>query len=226
VHMPEKDSGSETVVLKGTLRSVRAARAILKEIESKGYSAVTHPGHTEDAILLEEDSQKGLLIGPGGAHIKAIQADTGARIIMPPPATLSLKVGVTGSVEAVKKAKRAIRDLLAEGYSTLTHPSLVKKEIPFPREQLGTLIGKKGDVIKGITQASKCHRIKVSSDQSGPQTIILIGTQSAIASAEDKISRLIAPVEEEEDSPWRAAPGTGAGSDDDAPPSLEDDLWK
>lgn len=211
ISMPKRESGSETVTITGPRSAVIAAKKILKELEEKGFSQATHPGQQIGELKLNDEKDKGLVIGPGGANLRAIQTATNTRIAMPDKGA-SLKVLITGSKDNVKRAKQEIKALLADGFTPLTNPSWIKKVIPFPKDQIRTLIGKNGQNIKHIQGVSKGARINTKNAE---DSVSVVGTAEQVAIAEKEILRLIAPIEE-------VAPEAGWGEQAEY---NEDDAW-
>ena len=233
IDMPKKDSGSTKVQLTGSAEAVQAARGAIDSLISKGYSTLTHPGFVHDDVTVEE-RQLGLIIGPSGAYIKAIQSKTATRISLPDKEADgagagsggSKKVVIVGKKEDVRSARLAIRELLADGFSPLTHDGFVKREVSFPKDRLHQLIGSKGQTIKSIQGNSKA-RINIpdrSAGAGGEQDVkvSVIGTPEAVAQAEKEIARLLIPVqvvEEEAEEEYRDGTWSEAGP-------TEDELWE
>ena len=72
IDMPKKDSGSTKVQLTGSADAVKSAKAAIESLTTKGYSTITHPGWVHDDVNVDE-KHFGLIIGPQGKYIQAIQ---------------------------------------------------------------------------------------------------------------------------------------------------------
>jgi len=97
----------------------------------------------------------GLLIGPQGATIKAIQTKTGTKINTPKTPD-SEAVLITGPPEGVAAARRAIEQLLSKGVSQITHPGSITSTLHLAEEsQIGIVIGPKGANIRKIQDELK-----------------------------------------------------------------------
>ena len=224
VDMPKKDSGSTKVQLTGSAEAVRACKGAIESLISRGYSTVTHPGWVHDDVSVEE-RHFGLIIGPGGKYIQAIQQKTATRINLPDKDSGSTRVTIVGKKEDVRSARLAIKELITDGFSPLTHEQFVKREVAFPKDKLHILIGAKGQTIKSIQGNSKA-KINIPERGSGvageDARITVVGTPEAVAQAEKEIARLLIPVqvvEEEPEEEYRD--GTWA----QAQPT-EDELWE
>jgi len=192
---------------------------------SKGYSTITHPGWVHDDIVVDEKNF-GLIIGPSGQFIKAIQTKTNTRINLPDKDSSNRRVVIVGKKEDVRSARLAIKELIADGYSVLTHENFIKKEVAFPKDKLHILIGTKGQTIKSIQGNSKA-RIKIperdSSSAPGQHAMIaVIGTPEQVAQAEKEIGRLLIPVQLVEEEPEEEYVN---GTWSEAGPT-EDELWE
>ena len=133
---------------------------------------------------------------------------------------------IVGKKEDVRSARLAIKELIADGFSPLTHDNFVKKEVHFPKDKLHVLIGAKGQTIKSIQGNSKA-KINIPDRGTGPAgesdvRITVVGTPEAVAQAEKEISRLLIPVqvvEEEAEEEYRDGTWGQSGP-------TEDELWE
>ena len=224
IDMPKKDSGSTKVQITGPSEGVRAAKGAIDSLISKGYSTITHPGYVHDDLSVPDDKM-GHIIGPSGAYIKAIQDKTKTRINLPDKDSGSSRVTIVGKKDDVRSARLAIKELLTDGYSPLTHENFVKREVAFPADKLHVLIGSKGQTIKSIQGNSKARiRIPERSAAQGQQEVLIavVGTAEQVAQAEKEIKRLLIPVTVVEEEPEEEYVN---GTWSEAGPT-EDELWE
>ena len=106
------DPNDGTVLLKGTDEAVAAAKAMVEKIIADAADSDARYGGggalPEGSIMIEVDCPDyavGSIIGKAGANVKALQADTGAKVDIKRG---SGKVQISGSEEAVAKAKEAV----------------------------------------------------------------------------------------------------------------------
>jgi predicted PilT family ATPase len=94
--------------------------------------------------------------------------------------------------EDVKAAKNAIKSLINDGFSTITHEGWAKLDIEFPETYKRYLIGLKGQTIKSIQGASKC-KINTST----PGVVSVVGPTEFLQNAKKAVLR----VKEKQDQP-------------------------
>jgi len=93
--------------------SINKARQAIKLL-IQGGSAVSE--------LFCPPEKIGIVIGPGGKNIKALQESFKVRVNTPSRDSGSNKVIITGEKPGVKAAKEAVKMLIAQGFSPATHP--------------------------------------------------------------------------------------------------------
>jgi rRNA processing protein Krr1/Pno1 len=192
IDMPKRDSGSSKIQITGTPAQVAAAKNAIQSLADRGFSSITHPGTLSDDITVEA-THIGLILGANGATLRAIQTKTETRINLPEKGSASKKVTIVGEKEGVKAAKAALRSLIVDGFSTLTHDGWVKLEVNFPAEKFGILIGPKGQTIKSI-QGNTKTRINMPEKNSKATTVSVCGLPAGVAQAEKEINRLLEPL--------------------------------
>ena len=218
IDMPKKDSGSTKVQIIGEAAQVANAKSAINSLINHGYSSITNPGTVHDDIHVDSKNF-GTVIGPKGAYLQAIQTKTKTRINFPDKDSNSERVTIVGKKEDVRTARLAIKELIADGFSPLTHEGLIKKEIDFPNDKLHILVGPKGQTIKSI-QGSSGTKINIP-DRNTSAGVTIVGTPEGIANAERQINKILTPptlVEEEPEEEY--VNGTWANTE-----TNEDDLW-
>lgn len=194
IDVPKKGLARQHITIAGNPANCEAAKQAIIQLTTKGYSDVTHAGTVDEGIEVPSRAL-GAVIGPGGANIKAIQAKTGTRINVPDRGADSNRVSIVGDADGVEAAQIAIKQLIDEGYSTLTHENYVKSVLEIPGECVRALIGTRGETIRDL-QKSTTTRIKVPSDDTSAfVSVIIVGEADNVSEARTKITALLKPPE-------------------------------
>jgi len=218
IDMPKRDSNSAKIQITGTPAQVYAARNAIESLAERGFSSITDPGKLSDDLSVE-DRDIGLIMGAGGATLKAIEKHTGASIKLPerapkpvaaaaasgkrpvPSAASSgaastKKVVLTGQKDQVKAAKAAIRQLLSDRFTTLVESQRdwIKLEVPFPAEKIGALVGKNGSVIRHIQNSTKAQVNLPEKGAKGDESAVsIVGPASQVHAAHKLVLKLLEP---------------------------------
>ena len=191
IDMPKRESASAKIQITGTPAQVALAKNCIQSLVDRGFSSITHPGTLSDDITVEP-TDIGLVLGANGSTLKKIIEATGAKINLPEKGSSSKKVMIVGEKDAVKSAKAALRSLIQDGFSTITHPTWIKVEVEFPADKFGILIGPKGQTIKSIQGDTKA-RINLP-EKGGKSTLVSVcGEPAAVAKAQKQIEKLLEP---------------------------------
>lgn len=155
-----------------------------------GNPLMHHPDGQVSEVLEVPKHLVGKLIGRAGATIQTLQQSTGTSIqIDHASGGDDKKVTVKGTPEAVEKAKESIHQVLetegpAEGE--------VNKMIPCPPGIVGRIIGRGGETIRSLQQASGAH---IMVDQNFPEgvdrQIQVSGKPDSVDRAEKMVIELI-----------------------------------
>lgn len=148
-----KKSDDANIKIEGSEIGVETVKKVINEIIDKGYSTTLDSDMSDLTIMV---NNIGILLSNGGAHLKTIRAKTGARINLPKRATdedkrkstdksvdkadvkddmksknkkEEVEISLMGDQNAVKAAAIAIRQLVADGYSDLTHENYIKMQV-------------------------------------------------------------------------------------------------
>jgi len=189
LNIPKKGSSDTKILITGPASAVDQAKEVIQDIAEKGYSKLTH-GDVEDVTM--EVTNLGLLIGPGGSHVKAIQSKTSTQIKLPAKDSKDDKqITILGDPAAVQEAVSAINELMASGYSDLTHEGWIKETVNFPGSMIGVLVGPKGENIRRL-QTSFNTRINVPNvsqedAKSRIMTITIVGPQDGVENVKRQI---------------------------------------
>jgi len=194
IKMPKREGGGVGILVSGPPASVKLAEQVIRDLAMLGYSELTHPGTSGNQIELENSQSVGRIAGRGGEFIKLIQSKTGAKVQLPDKKADKQIISISGSSGDVQKAKEYINCLISLGYCEATHPGWTSEEIEFKTENLGRLIGLKGETIQKLCEK---YDVKIDTpkkdDPTAPQDVILIkGTQESIDQAKQGIEELLA----------------------------------
>jgi len=192
IDMPKRDSASSKITITGTPAQVSAAKNAIQSLADRGFSSITHPGRLSDEISVDPDSI-GLILGAKGKFLHEVQEATGTKINLPEKgSTTNKKVTIVGEKDGVKAAKAALRALLQDGFSSITHPGWIKTEVDFPSDKFGVLIGPKGNTIKSI-QKETSTRINLPAKDSKSSTVSICGLPADVAKVRARFDKMLEP---------------------------------
>jgi len=131
----------------------------------------------------------GRIIGKAGSTIAELQLKSGANIKIDQKKSAGLaqqKVAISGTPEAVRKAKSLILLLTGAG-----DDEAEKRVLSVPQAVVGLIVGKAGASIKAIQEETGA---KVQIDQAGPEgqprNVTITGTSQAVAKAKSRIEEM------------------------------------
>lgn len=193
IDLPKEGGMAFEISISGPEVGCRRAQAAIDQLVAKGYCDLTHAG-TVDQVVDVPENKRGIVIGPKGANLKAMQEKLGVKINFPEKGSED-GVSIVGEAEAIKKAAAAIKMLVEEGYSDITHENYIKANVEVVRDLLKNLIGPGGAIIRGI-QKSCSVNINIPSEKSG-ETVVLtvLGEAEGVAEARVQILALMVPPE-------------------------------
>jgi len=122
--MPEKDSGSLTIMITGAERAIDAAITMINELLEQGYTKTTHPEWVCEEIPVPA-AAIGAIIGQGGQRLQDLVAEHKVRIDVPrrdDPTAKQDAIYVKGPAKNITRIKREIASIVAE------------REVPFEQE--------------------------------------------------------------------------------------------
>eukprot|EP00461_Guttulinopsis_vulgaris_P003004 UN03005 len=173
------------IEFEGTEAQVAQAKKIITELTTKGYSADLTPDTTE-ARLRIDPADRSKIVGVNGAYMKKIIEKTGVTINMPKrdEANSDNIVRIVGTAQGVQEAKEAIKSLVLDGFSSLTHDDFEKINVDFPiasRKYLLISYNKEGPLIHKIQDLTGC---KLSfPTQADKAQIIIVGPSTKVYTA-------------------------------------------
>lgn len=190
IDMPKAGGMRRDIVISGNAENdVNTAMRAIKELVSKGYSSITHAGTTDDVITVKSAREIGIIVGPGGKYIKMIQEATSTKINTPDRESSDLNVSIVGPSDGVRAAMHAMKQLIKDGYSSITHPNQSVSEVLVPRSMLGTLIGPGGITIKKLQEETKC-RVDISDSKQDIITVKILGEPTDVVSCRHALTQL------------------------------------
>lgn len=184
----------------GTQDQIDLARSIINDLITKGFSTKLTPNMT-DAKLRVDPSDHFHIVGKSGANIIKIMDATGARITVPQRAKEGQQqddiVRIVGSADGVQAAREAIKSLITNGYSDLTHENWTKSVIPYPASfRRYILQGGANSLIRTVETNSTC-KLNLPTEQTD-NTLTIVGpadkVQQAAADIKAVLQKLEAPV--------------------------------
>jgi rRNA processing protein Krr1/Pno1 len=187
VSLPKKGSGINVITLSGQPEAIEAAKTIINDLVSKGYSKALDSDMTDLKIKI---SNLGLLIGPNGANVRNIQTKTNTRIQLPPKGTEDGEVTIVGNSGDVVSAASAIKELMANGFCSLTHDNWTKSVVGFPASMIGILVGPKGENLNKMQSSTKT-RINIPKVSKDDKTSIL---SVSVIGPEDGVEKAISQI--------------------------------
>uniref|UniRef100_A0A1A8CGL1 KH-type splicing regulatory protein n=1 Tax=Nothobranchius kadleci TaxID=1051664 RepID=A0A1A8CGL1_NOTKA len=168
--------------------SIGAQLAALAQ-QSGRPSALTEEYRVPDAMV-------GLIIGRGGEQINKIQQDSGCKVQVAhdgaglPERSISL----TGSPEAIQRAKDFIDDIVSRGHEPSNGQSGSMQEIIIPAGRAGLIIGKGGETIKQLQERAGVKMILIQ-DASQPSNVDkplrIIGDPYKVQQAKELVNEIL-----------------------------------
>lgn len=189
IELPKEGGIRTDTLISGSPEGCARARKAISQLLEKGYSDITHAGTTDQKIAVP-DNKRSVLIGPRGATIQMLQDKLNVKINMPEKGSDD-DVSVMGDDGAVKEALSAIKQLISQGYSAVTHENYIKHEMEVPRDMIHLLFGPGGSVIRRI-QDSTHTKINVPSEREGSIVLVtVLGELENVTEAKQEIRALL-----------------------------------
>ncbi|XP_023815427.1 far upstream element-binding protein 2 [Oryzias latipes] len=150
-----------SISLTGSLDAIQRARALIDEIVSRGHEPSNgQQGSMQEMII--PAGKAGLIIGKGGETIKQLQERAGVKMILiqdgSQPPNVDKPLRIIGDPYKVQQAKEMVNEILRErdhaGFGDRSEYGSRMGgggiEIPVPRQSVGVVIGRNGEMIKKI----------------------------------------------------------------------------
>jgi len=147
-----------------------------------------------DTMVDVPDNKRGTVIGSKGANIRILQEKLGVKINFPEKGSED-GVSIVGDSAAVSQCAAAIREIMAQGYSSITHEGFVKISMEVNRDMISKILGRQGDTIRGL-QKNTGTKIDIPSDKSGETVVItILGDADSVANCRTQVEALLVPPE-------------------------------
>uniref|UniRef100_A0A8C4F2U0 K Homology domain-containing protein n=1 Tax=Dicentrarchus labrax TaxID=13489 RepID=A0A8C4F2U0_DICLA len=155
---------------------------------------------TRPSTMTEEyrvpDGMVGLIIGRGGEQINKIQQDSGCKVqIAHDSAGLSERsVSLTGSPDAVQRAKALIDDIVSRGHESTNGQSGSMQEMIIPAGKAGLIIGKGGETIKQLQERAGVKMILIQDGSQPPnidKPLRIIGDPFKVQQAKEMVNEIL-----------------------------------
>nr|BBC28431.1 C1, subunit of the circadian RNA-binding protein CHLAMY1 [Yamagishiella unicocca] len=149
-------------------------------------------GATATETIMCPSDKVGRVIGRAGATIRDLEASTSTRIQVDHKAPGEKPVTISGKRDDVERAKRTVLDLISGTGDTVPVTGEVQKMLECPQGIVGRVIGRGGETIRTLQQASGAHILVNQDFPDGiPRQITITGTQDSVDRAINMVSELI-----------------------------------
>nr|XP_057921221.1 far upstream element-binding protein 2 [Doryrhamphus excisus]XP_057921222.1 far upstream element-binding protein 2 [Doryrhamphus excisus] len=168
--------------------SIGAQLAALSQ-QSMRPSTMTEECRVPDAMV-------GLIIGRGGEQINKIQQDSGCKVqIAHDSAGLAERsVSLTGSPEAIQRAKALIDDIVSRGPDSSNGQTGSMQEMIIPAGKAGLIIGKGGETIKQLQERAGVKMILIQDGSQPPNVdkpLRIIGDPFKVQQAKEMVNEIL-----------------------------------
>lgn len=189
------------LIMSGNPDNCQTAIRAAQELFDKGYSTILTPGMKQIQFPVESKA-RGAVVGKNGENMMRIQDEYSVTIRLPPRDGNSDMVTLSGPTEGVKKAKRAIMQLVNTGISDITHPDSGIAEVMILNRRKAALIGPRGINIQRIQREYDC-RVNVPRNEDGQKPndkvmVTISGNKESIALAVIDVKESVAEPEPEQ----------------------------
>ncbi|XP_033116726.1 vigilin-like [Anneissia japonica] len=184
IHFPNEGSLSDTVSVRGPKDEVSKAKAHLLELasdmEESSFTAEVHA---------KPEFHK-FLIGRGGANIRSVREETGARIAFPSPKDDDQQtIQLIGKKDAVKKAKEKL-DVLIKDLE-----NIVEGEIAVDPKFHRHFVARRGQILREI--GDEYGNVQISFPRNGSKSdkVSIKGSKDCVEGAKQRILDIVEDLE-------------------------------
>jgi len=208
ITMPKVDkefTGPVEIIVTGPLDGVNNCIHALNELVTKGYCNLLADADFHEGYVAVNPKHLPIIIGPKGAHIKAIESHTSVKITTPTGFSKTapngenilpskVKIGLAGSRDKLTIARNLILELIKYQHTIITHPNIIHIEMDIASNYYNFIIGSKGSEIKHI-QANYKVTVIIPNAESGHEKLLILGEETAVLNAEKHILKVIEKAE-------------------------------
>ncbi|XP_049577642.1 far upstream element-binding protein 2 isoform X2 [Syngnathus scovelli] len=194
-HMASNNGGAEGFPFAAQKRSLEEA-AIGAQLAALAQQSVRPGMMTMTEECRVPDSMVGLVIGRGGEHINKIQRESGCKVqIAHDSAGLSERsVSLTGSPDAIKRAKALIDEIISRGHDSPNGQTGSMQEMVIPAGKAGLIIGKGGETIKQLQERAGVKMILIQDGSQPPNVdkpLRIIGDPFKVQQAKEMVNEIL-----------------------------------
>lgn len=197
----DEQKGSEPASNEDGWTQIKSSRRSRKAEEAAIAAGLPVPGSDDPAkpaapaqitvSVQVSAKQHGKIIGDKGATLQLLQLQTNTRIEVPKRESNSEIITVSGTdLEGVQSCRKAIEQLATLGFSHITHPGTTSGDVSIPVAKHGGIIGKGGNFIKAIQEATGTQVRMPEKAALNPNKISIVGPKDGIKTAKDAIRAL------------------------------------
>jgi len=189
------DISGNLITVTGDKQAVALAETAIKELNEKGYTALSYDDFEENFVMVHPSSFPDL-IGKKGAVIIKMKEELQVEVKIPQDVPKSsdskkkYKVTIAGKKDAVEKAKAVITEIMTYYHSDITHPGEMHEEIEVPGWALSFVIGKGGSEMRHIQNNYKV-RVYIPRETSIVQNVLIVGLACDVPRAKAYIEKVL-----------------------------------
>lgn len=191
----ERNPGKTIVTISGADKEgVRLAEKCVKDLCTKGYSAVIAGADFEEGSVMVPPRYVPTIIGTNGVVIKALREKFGTTLTVPKPQVgqedRPLRVLLAGEKAGVKECKMAIKEMLQVYYSKELNPELTHVEYDIDPSLYSRFSGPRGSNIRHI-QGDSLAKVYVPREWSINRKVVIVGTKPQVAKASRHVQSIL-----------------------------------
>lgn len=184
IRFPQEGTTSDKVTIRGPKDDVETARKQLLElVNEKKESSFT-------AEVRAKPQYHKFLIGRGGANIRKVRENTGARIMFPATGDADQElITIMGKEDSVKLAKQELEGLVK------SLDNVVESEMNVDMKHHRYFVARRGEVLRNI--AEEYGGVTVSFPRSGVKSerVVIKGSKDCVEAAKKKMTDIVADLD-------------------------------
>lgn len=212
---PPNGGGGDSYAFAGQKRSLEdgdqpdakkmaPSSAIGAQLVALSQQSAVRPATVQSEDIRVPDGMVGLIIGRGGEQINKIQQDSGCKVQIAPDSggLPERSVSLTGSPEAIAKAKMFLDEIVSRGRGTPPNfhdtssngqPGSMQ-EMMIPAGKAGLVIGKGGETIKQLQERAGVKMILIQDGSQPPnmdKPLRIIGDPFKVQQAKEMVNEIL-----------------------------------